>query len=275
MEEQEKQQLEQLDIKKIFYNKNPKTAKRIPGFIFKYLKRIAHEDLLNEIIKEFGHLRGFDFSAAIIKRFNLNIQVEGAENIPDTGRFIFVSNHPLGGFDGHILMYLIGQRFSKYKFLVNDILMQLKNMSDVFIPINKHGRQGARRTKILEEAYASDSQIITFPAGLVSRRIKGKIIDLEWKKSFITKARQHKRDIIPIHTGGGNSNFFYNLSNLRKWLGIKANIEMLYLIDETVKHQYKTITVKFGKPVSWETFGKSKRPGEWADWVKQKAYELA
>lgn len=275
MEEQEKQQLEQLDIKKIFYNKNPKTAKRIPGFIFKYPKRIAHEDLLNEIIKEFGHLRGFDFSAAIIKRFNLNIQVEGAENIPDTGRFIFVSNHPLGGFDGHILMYLIGQRFSKYKFLVNDILMQLKNMSDVFIPINKHGRQGARRTKILEEAYASDSQIITFPAGLVSRRIKGKIIDLEWKKSFITKARQHKRDIIPIHTGGGNSNFFYNLSNLRKWLGIKANIEMLYLIDETVKHQYKTITVKFGKPVSWETFGKSKRPGEWADWVKQKAYELA
>lgn len=275
MKEQEKQKFEQLDIKKIFYNKNPKTAKRIPGFIFKYLKRIAHEDLLNEIIKEFGHLRGFDFSAAMIKRFNLNIQVEGAENIPDTGRFIFVSNHPLGGFDGHILMYLIGQRFSKYKFLVNDILMQLKNMSDVFIPINKHGRQGARRTKILEEAYASDSQIITFPAGLVSRRIKGKIIDLEWKKSFITKARQHKRDIIPIHTGGGNSNFFYNLSNLRKWLGIKANIEMLYLIDETVKHQYKTITVKFGKPVSWETFGKSKRPGEWADWVKQKAYELA
>jgi 1-acyl-sn-glycerol-3-phosphate acyltransferase len=274
MEEQSKKHFEQLDIKKIFYNKSPKTAKWIPGFVFKYLKKIAHENLLNEIIRDYGHLKGFDFSAAMIKRFNLKIKVEGEENIPKTGRHIFVSNHPLGGFDGHILMYLIGQKFSSYKFLVNDILMQLKNMHKVFIPINKHGRQGAERTRILEEAYESDSQIITFPAGLVSRRINGRIIDLEWKKSFITKARQHKRNIVPIHMGGGNSNFFYNLANFRKWLGIKANIEMLYLIDETVKHQNKAFTVKFGKPISWETFDKSKRPGEWANWVKEKAYEL-
>ena len=263
-----------LDIKKAFYNKSPKIARWIPGFIFKYLKKIAHEDLLNELIRDYGHLEGLEFSTALSKRFNVKIEVKGEENLPEDGRYIFVSNHPLGGFDGHIIMYLIGQRYSSYKFLVNDILMQLKNMHSVFIPINKHGRQGIELAQQLDEAYHSDTQILTFPAGLVSRRIKGQIIDLEWKKSFITKARQYKRDIIPIHMGGRNTNFFYNLANLRKKLGIKANIEMLYLIDETIKHQNKTISVKFGKPISWETFDSSKRPKEWAKWVKEKVYEL-
>lgn len=274
MEKQKNQQLELLDIKKIFYNKSPKLARWIPGFIYKYLKKIAHENLLNELIRDFGHLEGFEFSKALIKRFNISIKIIGKENLPKEGRYLFVSNHPLGGFDGHILMYLVGQRYGDYKFLVNDILMQLKNMHGVFIPINKHGRQGIELAKQLDDAYQSDTQILTFPAGLVSRRIKGHIIDLEWQKSFINKARQYKRDIIPIHMGGRNSDFFYNLANLRKKIGIKANIEMLYLIDETIKHQNETITVKFGKPISWETFDSSKRPKEWAQWVKGKAYEL-
>ncbi|RLD83470.1 MAG: glycerol acyltransferase [Bacteroidetes bacterium] len=274
MEKQKNQQLELLDIKKIFYNKSPKLARWIPGFIYKYLKIIAHENLLNELIRDFGHLEGFEFSKALIKRFNISIKIIGKENLPKEGRYLFVSNHPLGGFDGHILMYLVGQRYGDYKFLVNDILMQLKNMHGVFIPINKHGRQGIELAKQLDDAYQSDTQILTFPAGLVSRRIKGHIIDLEWQKSFINKARQYKRDIIPIHMGGRNSDFFYNLANLRKKIGIKANIEMLYLIDETIKHQNETITVKFGKPISWETFDSSKRPKEWAQWVKGKAYEL-
>ncbi|RLD82511.1 MAG: glycerol acyltransferase [Bacteroidetes bacterium] len=274
MEKQKNQQLELLDIKKIFYNKSPKLARWIPGFIYKYLKKIAHENLLNELIRDFGHLEGFEFSKALIKRFNISIKIIGKENLPKEGRYLFVSNHPLGGFDGHILMYLVGQRYGDYKFLVNDILMQLKNMHGVFIPINKHGRQGIELAKQLDDAYQSDIQILTFPAGLVSRRIKGHIIDLEWQKSFINKARQYKRDIIPIHMGGRNSDFFYNLANLRKKIGIKANIEMLYLIDETIKHQNETITVKFGKPISWETFDSSKRPKEWAQWVKGKAYEL-
>ena len=274
MEKQKQQQLELLDIKKIFYAKSPKLARWIPGFIFKYLKKIAHENLLNELIRDYGHLEGLEFSTALIKRFNMKIEAEGEENLPKEGRYLFASNHPLGGFDGHILMYLVGQRYGDYKFLVNDILMQLKNMHGVFIPINKHGRQGIELAKQLDEAYVSDTQILTFPAGLVSRRIKGQIIDLEWQKSFVNKARQYKRDIIPIHMGGRNSNFFYNLANLRKNIGIKANIEMLYLIDETVKHQNKTITVKFGKPICWETFNSSKRPKEWAQWVKDKAYKL-
>jgi len=274
MEKNHTQQFEKLDIKKIFYNKSPKIARWIPGFVFKYLKKIAHQDLLNEIIRDYGHLEGLDFSTALIKRFNVGINVEGIENLPKTGRFIFASNHPLGGFDGHIIMYLVGQKYSPYKFLVNDLLMKLKNLHGVFIPINKHGKQSVELAQQIDEAFLSDTQILTFPAGLVSRRTNGQIIDLDWHKSFITKARQYKRDIIPIHMGGRNSDFFYKLANLRKPLGIKSNIEMLYLIDESIKHQNTTIKVKFGKPISWETFNTTKRPAEWAKWIKEKVYAL-
>lgn len=274
MIKQKKQNFEQIDMKKVFYDKSPKLAKWIPNFLFKYLKKITHENLLNEIITELGHLKDLEFSTALIKKFNVKIRIEGEENLPKGGRFIFASNHPLGGFDGHIIMHIIGNKYNSYKFLVNDILMKLKNLHGVFLPINKHGKQRAEAMQQLDDAYQSDTQILTFPAGLVSRRINGKIVDLRWQKSFINKAKQFKRDIIPIHMGGKNSEFFYRLGNFRKKLGIKANIEMFYLINESVKHRNSTITVKIGKPISWETFNTSKRPNEWAKWVKEKTYLL-
>ncbi len=274
MEKEGEKLLDEIDIKKVFYSKSPKVARWIPGFVFRYLKKITHEKLLNEMIQDIGHLEGLEFSTALIKKFNVSIKVEGEENLPQDGRFIIVSNHPLGGFDGHIIMYLIGNKYGAYKFLVNDLLMKLKNLHGVFIPVNKHGRQGIKLAQQLDDAFQSDAQILTFPAGLVSRKIKGQIIDLEWHKSFINKAKQYKRNIIPIHMGGRNSNFFYRLANFRKMMGIKANIEMLYLIDESIKHFNKTITVKFGKPIKWETFDTSKRPKDWAKWVKEKTYQL-
>ena len=268
--------MQEVDIKKIFHEKNPKLARWIPGFIFRYLKQVSHQDFVNKIIREYGHLRGFDFTVAMIDYFNVKIKVEGEENIPETGKYIFASNHPLGGFDGHVIMYLIGKKYGpdKYKFLVNDILMNLTNMSDVFMPVNKHGRQGSKLAEQLDAAFKSDVQILTFPSGFVSRMIKGEVMDLIWHKSFISKSKQYKRDIIPIHMGGTNSRFFYRLYKFRKFLGIKANIEMLYLMDETYKHRDKHITVKFGKPIPWQTFDTSRRPIEWAKWVKELVYKM-
>lgn len=275
-EEAKKPSYKEVDVKTLFYEKNPTLARRLPGFIYRYLRKITHQDFVNEIIRDFGHLRGFDFSVAMMKFFNITITVEGEENLPDEGRFIFASNHPLGGLDGHVIMYLVGKKYGeeKYRFLVNDLLMNLKNMEDVFIPVNKHGRQGSELVEKLDAAFESDAHILTFPSGLVSRKIKGKVMDLPWKKSFINKAKQYKRDIIPIYMSGSNSNFFYRLYKFRKSIGIKANVEMLYLMDETYKHQNKHLTVKFGKPIPWETFDSSKRPAEWATWVQDLVYEM-
>ncbi|PID88956.1 MAG: glycerol acyltransferase, partial [Bacteroidia bacterium] len=186
-----------------------------------------------------------------------------------------VANHPLGGADGIILIDYFSRFFDKVLFPVNDILMEVENMSDIFLPVNKHGSQSRVGAKLMEEALASDAQMLFFPAGLVSRKKKGgKIEDLEWKKHFITKAVKHNRDIVPIFITGRNSNFFYNLANLRSFFGIKANLEMLYLSDELFKQKGKKITIKVGKPLKSSIFDKSRTPEEWAKFVKDKVYNF-
>ncbi len=277
MDKGKKNDIREIDFKDLFYDKNPRLARWIPGFVYRYLRRIFHQDLINQIIRDYGHLQGYDFSVAMLELFELKIDFVGEERLPDDGRYIFAANHPWGGLDGHIVMVMLGRKYGpdSYKCLVNDLLMNLKNLHGVFIPVNKHGRQGTELARKLDEAFKSEVQILTFPAGLVSRRIKGEVMDLEWQKSFINKARQYQRDIVPIHVGGANTNFFYRLASIRKALGIKANIEMLYLIDETYKHWGKHITVTVGDPIPWQTFDSSRRPLAWAKWVKEKTYSLA
>ncbi len=267
--------LEKVDVRKAFYNRNPRVARLIPGFVYWYIKKIVHQNEMNEFLKVHGKKTGIEFISAVIEDFNVKIIVEGEYNIPKEGRFQFVANHPLGGFDGMILMHIISRYFKKIKFLVNDILMNILNIEELFVPVNTFGRQSVEYARRIDSEYASDAQILNFPAGICSRKIKGRIIDLEWKKSFISKSIQHKRDIVPVYFGGRNSNFFYNLSNIRKALGIKTNIELFFLADEMYRQKNKTVFVKFGKPLSFKTFGKDKNHQEWAKWVKDKVYALA
>ncbi|TAJ14247.1 glycerol acyltransferase [Marinilabiliaceae bacterium JC017] len=263
-----------IDIDLVFASKNPGLYKVFPKIILRFLKKIVHQDGINEFIETHKHLTGIDYAEAIIKRFGAKYTIVGKENIPAKGRFIFASNHPLGGLDGMALLSAVGRIHPNIKFPVNDILMSLENLKSIFIPINKHGGHSREAARILETSYASEAQILMFPAGLVSRKIKGKIIDLEWKKNFVKKAIQHKRDIIPVHISGHNSHFFYNLANLRKKLGIKANIEMLFLPDELFKERIKEITITFGQPISWETLASGGSPRDWAQKIKDQAYAL-
>jgi 1-acyl-sn-glycerol-3-phosphate acyltransferase len=263
-----------INVENVLFSKNPVLARTIPGFVVNYLKKIVHQDELNEFLKKWGHLKDAALIEAGLKHFEIKFKVTGEENIPKSGRYIFVSNHPLGGLDGLVFIYELSKHFENIKFPVNDILTNIKNLSGIFLPVNKHGGQAKNAARIIEESYASESQILYFPAGLCSRKRKGIIKDLQWQKSFISKSIQHKRDIVPAFFSGRNSNFFYNLANFRKLLGIKANIEMLYLADEMFKQKDKEISLVFGNPIPWETFDKSRSALEWADWVKSKSYDL-
>jgi len=263
-----------VNVRQVFHDKNPHLAKFLPGFFYRYLERIVHQNDINEFLGRHGEKFGIDFARAAIRDFNITLEIKGEENIPLHRRCIFASNHPLGGFDGIILMEIMSRYYTNFKFLSNDILMNIVNLRPLFIPINKHGRQAAESANKLHEAYLSDTQIVTFPAGLVSRNIHHQIMDLEWKKNFITKAVTYHRDILPVHCTGRNSNFFYRLANLRRFLRIKSNIEMLYLVDETYKHRNDHITVTFGKPIGYSTFDQTKTPVQWAKWVKEQVYAL-
>jgi putative hemolysin len=269
-----KKDIQLIDVKKVLNSKNPALGKTIPSFVVNYLKKIVHQQELNEFLKLYGHLKNAELIYAGLQHFKIRYNVYGKENIPAEGRYIFVSNHPLGGLDGLVFIYELSRYFDEIKFPVNDILTNIENLNGIFLPVNKHGTQGKEAARLLEEAYASDCQILYFPAGLCSRKKKGKIKDLMWHKSFITKSVSHKRDVVPAYFSGRNSDFFYNLSNLRNFLGIKANIEMLYLADEIFKQKDKEIDLVFGPKIPWSTFDKSKSPVEWAEWVRSKSYDL-
>ena len=274
MEEQQKNLERPINIEKVFMEKNPRLAKIMPGFVYRFINRVLHTDFLNDIFVRNGHLKGIDFVDRAVKEFNVKEKVYGIENVPDSGRFIFASNHPLGGFDSLLLMKYVDKKLGELKFLTNDVLMAIPNLNAMFIPVNKHGSNSRDAAKLLNETYESDVQILIFPSGLASRKRKGKVVDLKWKKHFVSKAIKHRRDIIPVFIEGENSNRFYNAAKLRKFFHIKWNLEMFLLPDETLKHKNKEIPIYFGKPIPYSTFDKSKTHDEWADWVKTKVYNL-
>ena len=271
-----KKNFKPINIRDLFMDKNPSLAKWIPGFVYRLLSRILRIDFMNyPILYEHGYKKNVDFARASIDAFNVTLDVKGRENLPEEGRFIFVSNHPLGGFDGMMIISELCRTYSNLKVLVNDLLMNVKNMDGIFVPINKHGSQAIENVRRINAIFESNDQVMSFPAGLVSRRKKGVIRDGEWQKSFITKAKQTKRDVIPIHVTGRNSNFFYNLANLRKFLRIKVNIEMFFLPNESYKHRNKHFVITFGRPIPFGTFDTRHSPLEWAQLVKEHVYELA
>lgn len=260
-----------IDVDKIIAAKS--NGRRVPRFLVNYLKRTIHQDDINQYIVARRNFRDIDFADDIIKKFKATMDVYGLERVPASGRFIFASNHPMGGLDGMALISAVGRRFRDLKFPVNDMLLFLKNFSGIFLPVNKTEATGRQAAMLMEEAFAGDSQILMFPAGLCSRKQGGRIMDLEWKKAFVSKAVEHRRDIIPVYITGRNTNFFYNLALARKALGIKFNIEMLYLPDEMYKQKGKHVDVVFGSPIGWQTLeGKPARAE--AQRIKEAVYSL-
>ena len=263
-----------IDIEDVIRKKFPKLLRYVPRFIIRYLKNVIHEDELNTNICKYRDYQGFEFTKKMLGELGTHCEVYGRENIPDSGRFIFAANHPLGGLDGMMLINEVGKKFPDLKFVVTDLLLNVKNFESIFVPVNKYGKQSSEYVKKIEATYASDTQILYFPAGYCSRKINGQITDLIWHKSFISKAIQYQRDIIPVYFEAQNSNFFYRLSKIRKMLGIKASIETFYLVDEMFKQRNKTIKLVFGSPVSYVTLDKSKSPAEWASYLRERVYNL-
>jgi len=264
-----------IDLDAVFKKKNPKLYKFIPFFVLSWLKKLVHQDDLNRDLNILQDYHGVDFFTKFISMMNWTVRVEGEENIPKQGNYIFASNHPLGGPDGIIFIGALSRYYPKVKFLVNDLLMYLPNVEDVFLPVNKLGSNSKNYTKLIDEAFETEgTQILIFPAGLVSRKEKGVIRDLEWRKTFIVKAKKHKRNVVPVYIDGKNSKFFYNFAMLRKKFGIKLNLEMFFLVDELYKHRNKTFVLKIGKPILCDEFDESKKPEVWAQWVKEQVYSL-
>ena len=267
-----------VDIEKILRGKLGSKARWVPGLLVNWLKHIIHEDTVNKFLWESRELKGTPWLEACLVHLQTTFEVEGLENLPpkdDGKRYTFVSNHPMGGIDGVALGSIIGKQYDDhFRYLVNDLLMNLPGLAPLCIPINKTGHQARSFPEMVETGFKSEYHMLMFPAGLCSRRRDGEIRDLPWKKTFITKSVENQRDVVPIHFGGRNSDFFYRLSNICDRYVKKVNIAMLFLVDEMYKNTGNTFHVKIGKPIPWQTFDKSRTPMEWAEFVKEQVYKL-
>ena len=268
-----------IDIDKILAGKMGKRARLVPRFLVAWLKRLVHEDQVNQFLDDHSHLEGVEWLEACVKYLDMTLEIEGMENLPDKndGRlYTFVSNHPLGGQDGVALGAIIGRHYDgNFRYLVNDLLLNLPGLKPLCIGINKTGRQSRNFPAMVEAGFKSDKHMLMFPAGLNSRMIDGKIHDLPWRKTFITKSVEYQRDVVPIYFSGRNSKRFYRIAKWQKKLGLKINLAMLFLVDEMYENVGKNFRVVVGKPIPWQTFDKSRTPMEWAKFVEDKVYEQA
>ena len=267
-----------IDTESLIASKNPKLLKRLPGFVLRYLKRILHEKEVNEFISKNRNKKNEEFCDAVIEEFDIEIDVRHIERIPDNGKIVIAMNHPLGGMDAMILVSALKEKRTDLKFIVNDILMNLDNLKDLFVGVDKVRKTGENKQKSLrqqiESLFQSDNAICIFPAGMVSRRTDWKIQDYEWKKTFVTYAKRHGQDIVPVYINGKLSRFFYNLASFRKFLGIKANIEMLYLSNELFKQRKAKMTFVVGEVIKNEELFNSSNDREIAQEIRTKVYNL-
>lgn len=266
-----------LDIEAVVKAKVPQYYPKVPKWIFKFAAWLICQKEMNETIIALKDKEGVDFAQGMCERLNVKYELRGMENLPDSGRYVFVSNHPLGAFDGISYINVLGRRYPKFKVIVNDMLMYIVGLQPVFLPVNTLGRQKRQDMEAIDQAYNDpEMQLLSFPAGFCSRFIDGKIQDVEWKKSVITQAIESQRDIIPMHFKGRNSTTFYGLEWLRRKLGMKFNIGLILLPWQMMKTaKNKTFTITIGTPIPWQTFtDKSKTPTEWAQWLREQSYAL-
>ena len=263
-----------IDIGAVLADKAPRLARWIPGFVIGWLRRTIHESEINYILEHYWNLPPQEFIRACFREWQVTYTVEGLEKLDPKGRYLFAANHPFGGMDGMMLADKLIDRFGDARVVVNDLLMHLEPLRPLWIPVNKHGSQNSAYARKFDEEFVGEVPILTFPAGRCSRCIGGEVTDLPWKTNFLKKAYASQREIVPVFVEGRLSNFFYRVARLRVMLGLKLNIEMLWLPDEMFSQKGRHFRIFVGDPIPVSELQRYGGLREQAEFVRKKAYFL-
>jgi putative hemolysin len=275
MEIPEKKFHKVVDVEKLVKESKSKIAKYIPRFLIAKMKKILCQDELNVIHNKYSEKFGMEYVNALIKELGVEIQMNNEEVLRNVDRCIFVANHPLGGIDAISFLHCIHKHKGDVVSPSNEFFNYIPNLRPLIVGVNVFRRNDKEHIEAINKVFMSDAQIMIFPAGLVSRKYKGKIQDLEWHKSFVSKAIQTQRYVIPVFISGQNSKKFYRIAQWRKIFGIKLPIETLFLPQEMLKKRGYKISLTFGNPIPHTFFDKSQTPHQWAQDVKQMVYNIA
>lgn len=268
--------IQQLDIESIIRSQKNKVVRNLPKFIINFIKKSFRQTEINRILKKYHKDYGINFVRSVIHKYlNIKIKAYNETLLPDKGKFIFASNHSLGGVDFGVVYSKISERFKNVKIVANEMFLHIENVNELFLPVNtQKSNEKHKKDAIENHLQKEDAHLLIFPAGKVARMVKKKLDDGFWHRSFIRNAIEHKRDIIPMFVGGRNSKAFYRLAKIRTFFGVKANLEFFLLPGEVFKQRNKTIPIVYGKPIPYTTFDDSKTHLEWAQEVKKIVYDL-
>lgn len=263
-----------IDIEKQIKESDSAFLKKLPRFLICWIAILIKQDEINRIITKYSCYEGVEFLPKIIEELNIHPEIEGLENLPESGKCFFVANHPFGFVDGLILTNTVAGKYGELKAIGNELFQMVPPLRPMVAAVNVFGTSPREYILELEKTFSSDIPITHFPAGMVSRIINRRVCDDVWQKSFVTKAITNKRQIVPVYFYGRNSVLFYSIYLFRKATGIKTNFELALLPHEIFNKRGKTIRVKIGKPISYDSFDESKSHFEWAQDVKRRVYNL-
>ncbi len=214
-----------IDIETAVTNKFPSFAKKPNVFrkpAISFLKKLVHEDEINEFLRINADAWGLEFIDRIFEYFNFSYSVSARDraNIPALGRVVIIANHPIGSLDGLAILKLVSEVRRDVRIVANDMLSSFEALSDLIIPLDNMTGSSARKSyKRIVASLENEEAIIVFPAGEVSRAHPMGVRDTRWQPGFLHFAKKANAPLLPVHIQAKNSFLFYGASMVFKPLG--------------------------------------------------------
>ena len=248
------------------------------GDIFsKIMMQVLSLNELNSVYSNLSDAKGLDFINAVIEVLGIKFEFneEELKRLPTKGAFITVSNHPLGGADGILLLKLLTDVRPDFKVLANFLLQKIKPIEDCFIGVNPFDDErdltaNIKGLKLALEQLQAGSPVGIFPAGEVStyRLGKKKVADREWQPSAIKFIRKAQVPVVPIYFEGFNSRLFYLLARIHPLLRTAK------LPSELLNKNKKTIKIRIGTPISVKEQNEFEELEQYGRFLRAKTYSL-
>jgi len=249
----------------------------IGTFIGWSLLKILRISTINKIYNTHKHLKGTEFFTSLLNDLQIKFEVPKSDlkRIPANGPFITVSNHPLGGVDGVLLLKLLIERRADYKIIANFLLHRIEPLKPFVLAVNpfdnhKDAKSSLKGIKEALQHLKDGYPLGIFPAGEVSTYKDGKlIIDKPWEEGAIKLIQKARVPVIPIYFHAKNSRLFYFLSK------ISDTLRTAKLPSELLSQKERTIKVRIGKAISVKQLDEYKNTQDLCDFIRTKTYLLA
>ncbi|MFC5682269.1 GNAT family N-acyltransferase [Flavobacterium sp. MAHUQ-51] len=241
------------------------------------LMKVLKISTLNKVYNRNKHLKEIDFLNGIVDDLQIKFEIpeEDYKRLPKDGAYITISNHPLGGIDGILLLKLMLEKEPNFKIIANFLLHRIEPLKQYIMPVNPFENHKDKKSSVLgiKETlrHLSDGKPLgMFPAGEVSSYKDGQlIVDKPWEEGAIKVIRKAQVPVVPIYFHAKNSNLFYLLSK------ISGTLRTAKLPSELFSQKNRVIKVRIGKPISVAEQNEYENIDAYSEFLRKKTYMLA